>query len=60
MEVLGSELNPDLVYTGFALGLLSLVLIFYTDSSLAQNFLGFLTGSGFSPAFTTERTDSAR
>ena len=60
MKVLGSESNPDLVYTGFGLGLLSSVLIFYTDSSLAQNFLGFVTGSGFSPAFITERTDSGR
>lgn len=60
MNILGFELNPDLVYTGFTVGILSSVLIFYTDSSVAQNFLGFLAGSGFSPVFTTERTDPGR
>jgi hypothetical protein len=58
MEILGYKVKFNLVKTGFLLGVMSSVLIFYIEISLARNFLGLLIGIGFSPIFTTERTDS--
>lgn len=56
--------NNEFSFTPFSVGslfgIVFSVLIFYIDASLARNFLGFLIGSCFSPAFTSERTDSRR
>lgn len=60
MEIFGFEPELDLVNTGFLVGTISSLLIFYVEVSLARNVLGFLIGSGFSPVFTTDRTDSSR
>jgi hypothetical protein len=60
VEILGFELKFNLLNTGFLVGIVSSILIFYIESSMARNFLGFLIGAGFSPVFTTERDDSNR
>ena len=60
MEILGFEPEPNLLNTGFLIGIISSILIFYLEISMARNFLGSLIGAGFSPVFTTERDDSKR
>ena len=60
MEILGREISFTPLNVGFVIGTLSVVAIFYVESSLARNFLGFLIGSGFSPAFTSESSHSNR
>jgi hypothetical protein len=60
VEILGFELEFNLLNTGFLAGLVSSILIFYIENSMARNFLGLLIGAGFSPVFTTERNDSNR
>ncbi len=60
MEILGFRIEFSILNTGFFVGLISAVLIFYTEASMVKNFLGLLIGAGFSPVFTTERTDSNR
>lgn len=60
MEILSREISLTPFNVGFVIGTLSVVTIFYVESSLARNFLGLLIGSGFSPAFTSHRTDSNR
>ncbi len=58
MEILGFELEFNLLNTGFLVGIVSSILIFYIEIPMARNFLGLLIGAGFSPVFTTERDDS--
>ncbi|QGA80241.1 hypothetical protein [Candidatus Nanohalobium constans] len=60
MEILGREISFTPFNVGFVIGTLSVVAIFYVESSLARNFLGFLIGLGFSPAFTSESSHSNR
>lgn len=60
VEILGFELEFNLLNTGFLIGITSSILIFYVEISIARNFLGLLIGAGFSPVFTTERDDSNR
>jgi hypothetical protein len=60
VELLGFELEFNLLNTGFLIGIISSILIFYIEVPMARNFLGFLIGAGFSPVFTTERDDSNR
>lgn len=60
VDVSGREISFTPFNIGFFVAFLSLILIFYIESSLARNVLGFLIGSGFSPAFTSHRTDSDR
>jgi hypothetical protein len=55
VEVLGFELEFNLLNTGFLIGIISSMLIFYIEIPMARNFLGLLIGAGFSPVFTTER-----
>jgi hypothetical protein len=60
MEFFGREIPVTPFNLGFVIGVVSFISIFHVESSTVQNFLGFLIGSGFSPVFTTERTDSNR
>lgn len=60
VKLFDRDLNFNLLNIGFVFGIMSCVLIFYVESSLGRNFLGLLTGIGFSPVFTTERRDSIK
>ena len=60
MEILGFELEFNLLNTGFLVGIISSILLFYIEILLARNCLGLLIGAGFSTVFTTERDDSGR
>ena len=60
MNVFGQEVSITPFNLGFVLGVVSFISIFYVESSLARNFLGFLMGAGFSPAFTSESSHSNR
>mgnify|MGYP006289292323 CR=1 FL=1 len=60
VEILGRELSLTPFNMGFVIGVISFVSLFYVESSTARNFLGFLIGSGFSPAFTSESSNSNR
>ena len=57
-------LDRDVAFTIFRVGMvvstISFVLIFHVESQVARNILGFLIGSGFSPAFTSESSGSNR
>lgn len=60
MNVFGREISITPFNLGFVIGVASFISIFYVESSLARNFLGFLIGTGFSPAFTSESAHSNR
>jgi hypothetical protein len=60
VEILGFGLEFNLLNTGFLIGIICSILIFYIEIPMARNFLGLLIGAGFSPVFTTERDDSNR
>ncbi len=60
VEILECEISITPFNTGMVVGTVSFLLIFHAESSLARNVLGFLIGSGFSPAFTSESTNSNR
>jgi hypothetical protein len=60
VKLFDRDLNFNLLNIGFVIGIVSCFLIFYVESSLGRNFLGLLTGIGFSPVFTTERINSIR
>jgi hypothetical protein len=60
VEIVGFELEFNHLNTGFLIGMISSILIFYIEIPTARNFLGLLIGAGFSHVFTTERDDSNR
>ena len=60
VELLGREIRITPFNVGFVIGTVSFISIFYVESSLTRNFLGFLIGSGFSPAFSSESSHSNR
>lgn len=60
VELFEHDVSITPLNVGFVIGILSVITIFYVESSLARNFLGFLIGSGFSPAFTSEISHSSR
>lgn len=60
VKLFGHDVSITPLNLGFVIGILSVISIFYVESSLARNFLGFLIGSGFSPAFTSESSHSSR
>ncbi len=60
VEILGREIDLNPFNIGFIVATVSFVLVFHAESSLTRNFLGFLIGSGFSPAFSSESSHSNR
>jgi hypothetical protein len=60
VEVLGREIRITPFNVGLVIGTVSFISIFYVESSLARNFIGFLIGSGFSPVFTSRTDHSSR
>lgn len=60
VEILGRELSLTLFNVGFVIGVVSFISLFYVENYAARNFLGFLIGASFSPAFISESSDSNR